>query len=111
MQARDTSTQFLARLSCASMRMDLCVTQELPITIPELATMGPSWAPDGTEVVGSSSSSVFRVDALTGQRLRGYREAGGSLTLGKSGDDSPKAGSALGEASAVASDQDRATEC
>ena len=70
------------------MRMDLCVTQELPITIPELATMGPSWAPDGTEVVGSSS-----------------------LTLGKSGDDSPKAGSALGEASAVASDQDRATEC
>lgn len=86
--------------------MDTCVTQELPITIPELATMGPSWAPDGTEVVGSSSSSVFRVDALTGKRLRGYREAGGRLTQGKSVNDSPKAGSALGEAPAAATDQD-----
>ena len=72
--------------------------------------MGPSWAPDGTEVVGSSSSSVFRVDALTGQRLRGYREAGGRLAQGKSGDDSPKAGSALGETPAAATDTDRACE-
>ena len=70
--------------------------QELPVTIPELATMGPSWAPDGTEVLGSSSSSVFRVDALTGQQLRGYREAGGKLTQGKQ-EDSQKAASALGK--------------
>ena len=72
--------------------------------------MGPSWAPDGTEVVGSSSSSVFRVDALTGQRLRGYREAGGRLAQGKSADDSPKAGSALGETPAAATDQARAPD-
>lgn len=71
--------------------------QELPVTIPELATMGPSWAPDGTEVVGSSSSSVFRVDALTGQHLRGYREAGGRLTQGKHEEESNKAGSTVGE--------------
>ena len=70
--------------------------QELPVTIPELATMGPSWAPDGTEVLGSSSSSVFRIDALTGQQLRGYREAGGKLTQGKQ-EDSQKAASALGK--------------
>ena len=69
--------------------------QELPVTIPELATMGPSWAPDGTEVLGSSSSSVFRIDAVTGQQLRGYREAGGRLTQGKQ-EDSRKAASALG---------------
>ena len=56
--------------------------------------MGPSWAPDGTEVLGSSSSSVFRVDALTGQQLRGYREAGGALTHGKQ-ETSEKAASAL----------------
>ena len=70
--------------------------QELPVTIPELATMGPSWAPDGTEVLGSSSSSVFRLDALTGRQLRGYREAGGELTQGKQ-EDSRKAASALGK--------------
>ncbi len=69
--------------------------QELPVTIPELATMGPSWAPDGTEVLGSSSSSVFRVDALTGQQLRGYREAGGKLSQGKQ-EDANRAASALG---------------
>ena len=53
---------------------------------------------------------MFRVDALTGQRLRGYREAGGRLAQGKSGDDSPKAGSALGETPAAATDTDRACE-
>ena len=58
--------------------------------------MGPSWAPDGTEVLGSSSSSVFRVDALTGQQLRGYREAGGKLTQGKQ-EDTNRAASALGD--------------
>ena len=58
--------------------------------------MGPSWAPDGTEVVGSSSSSVFRVDALTGQQLRGYREAGGALSQGRY-EESKKAASTLGE--------------
>ncbi len=73
--------------------------QELPVTIPELATMGPSWAPDGTEVMGSSSSSVFRVDALTGQQLRGYREAGGKLTKGKDPNDSSRAGGMLGDLS------------
>lgn len=71
--------------------------QELPVTIPELATMGPSWAPDGTEVMGSSSSSVFRVDALTGQQLRGYREAGGKLSQGKDPNDSGRASSTVGE--------------
>lgn len=58
--------------------------------------MGPSWAPDGTEVLGSSSSSVFRVDALTGQQLRGYREAGGKLSHGKQ-EDNNRAASALGK--------------
>lgn len=108
MRACNISTHFWAQLR--KFVRGTSAAQELPITIPELATMGPSWAPDGTEVVGSSSSSVFRVDALTGQRLRGYREAGGRLAQGESGDDSPKAGSALGEAPAEASHEGRAPE-
>lgn len=39
---------------------------------------------------------MFRVDALTGQQLRGYREAGGALTHGKQ-ENSEKAASALGK--------------
>lgn len=45
-------------------------SQRLPITLPDLVDASPSLTDDGSLIVGQRMSSVFVLDAVSGQPLR-----------------------------------------
>ena len=51
----------------------------MPLSVAELVDNSPSLTKDGALVFGSRHTTVFMVDAATGELMRAFAEVGGAM--------------------------------